>query len=258
MSRRFSPKALVAGKKLYELAPVFPFNRNFSPRSWWEQEVYVCLRLSGQPAAKVPSVIHEQNSLPGLTNKFLSRMVDRVMLTSRFSPFLFGTGPEQTAVTGLPVRPAIMQTKREAGLKFFGLSPEKATILGVGGSRGAKSLNEAMLAVCGRLAGDKRVQIIHLTGAAGYEEFLGGLASQGIDVSNCGNIILTHICRNGICFGLCRHLCGQGSGCFVGRMTAREFPASLIPYPCSGKPIETLMLFPFAQRGAAISLEETI
>lgn len=93
----------------------------------------------------IPCLIQEQNSYAGVTNKILSKKVDRICVAydgmERFFP------ADKIVKTGNPVRQALLdtkQTKAEA-LKSFGLSEDKKTILIVGGSLGARTVNESVL-----------------------------------------------------------------------------------------------------------------
>lgn len=93
----------------------------------------------------IPCLIQEQNSYAGVTNKILSKKVDRICVAydgmERFFP------ADKIVKTGNPVRQALLDTKltKAEALKSFGLSEEKKTILIVGGSLGARTVNESVL-----------------------------------------------------------------------------------------------------------------
>jgi UDP-N-acetylglucosamine--N-acetylmuramyl-(pentapeptide) pyrophosphoryl-undecaprenol N-acetylglucosamine transferase len=92
----------------------------------------------------IPSFIHESNSFAGKANILLGKKATRV--------FVAGDGMEKffpankITVTGNPVRASISKAtvSREEGIRSFGLNPDKKTVLSVGGSLGAKSINEAL------------------------------------------------------------------------------------------------------------------
>ncbi len=92
----------------------------------------------------IPSFIHESNSFAGKSNKLLGKKASKI--------FVAGDGMEKffpankIMVTGNPVRTGITTStvSREEGIKFFGLDPGKKTVLSIGGSLGAKSINEAL------------------------------------------------------------------------------------------------------------------
>lgn len=93
----------------------------------------------------IPCLIQEQNSYAGVTNKILSKKVDRICVAydgmERFFP------ADKIVKTGNPVRQALLDTKltKAEALESFGLSEDKKTILIVGGSLGARTVNESVL-----------------------------------------------------------------------------------------------------------------
>ena len=124
---------------------------------------YVCGPILFWAAMKrVPTCIQEQNAMPGVTNKILSRFVDEVFLGYQEGGRYFASHAKKL-FTGNPVRREILEATREEGLKKFGLDPDKTTLLAFGGSRGARTINQAMVAVEQQLAGNSRIQILHAT-----------------------------------------------------------------------------------------------
>lgn len=123
------------------------------------------------------TMIHEQNVFPGLANRNLASRVDYVFLTfEETKKYLRG---RNVKVTGLPVRQEIMEVKREKALHDLELE-DKFTLVAFGGSRGAMSINNAMLEVVQRYKDDENIQIIWITGHTGYEEIKEKL-KQNID-----------------------------------------------------------------------------
>ncbi len=114
-------------------------------------------------AMGIPCLIQEQNSYAGVTNKLLAKKAEKICVAyegmERFFP------ADKIILTGNPVRQAILDTKltREEAIKQFGLDPSKKTILFVGGSLGARTINESILRHIDLLEnGD--VQVIWQTG----------------------------------------------------------------------------------------------
>jgi UDP-N-acetylglucosamine--N-acetylmuramyl-(pentapeptide) pyrophosphoryl-undecaprenol N-acetylglucosamine transferase len=109
----------------------------------------------------IPSLIQEQNSYAGLVNKLLSRRVSRICVAYEGMEKFF---PKQKlVVTGNPVRTEIATGDRTAALEFFGLDANKKTLLVVGGSLGARTLNLATAAALARLK-EAGVQLLWQTG----------------------------------------------------------------------------------------------
>ena len=101
--------------------------------------------LNKAAAMGIPCLIQEQNSYAGVTNKLLAKKAEKICVAyegmERFFP------AEKIILTGNPVRQALLDTtiSREDAIKSFGLDPAKKTILLVGGSLGAKTINESVL-----------------------------------------------------------------------------------------------------------------
>lgn len=111
----------------------------------------------------IPTLIQEQNSFAGITNRWLGRKARRICVAypgmERFFP------KSALLLTGNPVRKDILDLsgKREEGLKFFNLDPYKRTLLVVGGSLGARSINLAVEAGLAKV-NEANIQLIWQTG----------------------------------------------------------------------------------------------
>lgn len=128
----------------------------------------------------IPALIQEQNSYPGITNKLLAKKVKTICVAypqmDRFFP------ADKIIETGNPIRRHIIKTegKREQALNHFGLSVDKKTILIVGGSLGARSINQAVLAHFENWA-KADFQLIWQTGITGIEDAENRIAEAEID-----------------------------------------------------------------------------
>ncbi len=111
--------------------------------------------------AKVPVVVHEQNSLPGLANKVGARIARRVAVSFPDTPL------PHAEYVGLPIRTMISRLDRPAlrpeARAFFGLDPERPTLVVTGGSQGARNVNTA-IAGAARALGEAGVQVLHVVG----------------------------------------------------------------------------------------------
>jgi len=118
---------------------------------------------------KVPSLIQEQNSYAGITNKILGKRVKKICVAYEGMEKFFAV--EKIVVTGNPVRKDIvnLETKRDEALKFFGLTTEKKVLLIIGGSLGAGTINESIRMNLEKLF-EEGIQIIWQTGKGYYEK----------------------------------------------------------------------------------------
>lgn len=118
----------------------------------------------------VPSVIQEQNSFAGLTNKQVAGKVSRVCVAYDGMDKYFPK--EKISLTGNPVRKDILSVsaKRERALAHFGFSHQTKTLLIIGGSLGARTINESILKGIDKLIGSN-IQMIWQTGKGYFEAY---------------------------------------------------------------------------------------
>ena len=130
----------------------------------------VAAKLSG-----VPIAVHEQNAMPGLTNRMLAKLAKRVFLSL---PDVTGAfDAKKSQLTGNPVREAIV----ESGENAVG-HPGTRRLLVMGGSQGAKAVNSVILASLERLT-KAGIEIRHQTGSFDLERVLAGYRAHGVDAS---------------------------------------------------------------------------
>jgi UDP-N-acetylglucosamine--N-acetylmuramyl-(pentapeptide) pyrophosphoryl-undecaprenol N-acetylglucosamine transferase len=120
--------------------------------------------------AKVPTVIQEQNSFAGLTNKQVAHKVSKVCVAYEGMEKYFPK--DKIVLTGNPVRKDILSvaSKRDRGLAHFGFDSGTKTLLVVGGSLGARTINESILAGMNKLI-DAEIQVIWQTGRGYYDSY---------------------------------------------------------------------------------------
>jgi UDP-N-acetylglucosamine--N-acetylmuramyl-(pentapeptide) pyrophosphoryl-undecaprenol N-acetylglucosamine transferase len=114
--------------------------------------------------ARLPIVVHEQNALPGLANKAGARIAARVAVSFP------DTKLPRAEYVGLPIRRMISMLDRDAlraeAREFFGLEPDRPTLVVTGGSQGARRLNESVSAAAEALAA-AGIQVLHVVGPNG-------------------------------------------------------------------------------------------
>lgn len=128
--------------------------------------------LKAVAAKGVPTLIQEQNSYAGVTNRMLAKQANTICVAYEGMEQFFPK--EKIVLTGNPCRQdlVISEENREEGYAFFGLDPAKKTILMVGGSLGARTLNESITRAFPVLAGSDDVQVIWQCGKYYYNEMM--------------------------------------------------------------------------------------
>lgn len=231
-SRRLAPSNLLAAwKAAAGIKKAYGLIRQIRPAAVIGTGGYVCgpvvlaAALSG-----IPTMIHEQNAFPGITNRILSRFVRCVALTfgeaGRFLP-----AGAFVRVTGLPVRKEIMARNRGEARDGLGLPSDGLIILSFGGSQGARSINNAMIPVIRRFAGRKGIYFIHVTGPGNYDGFMHEL-NKGINIPESGNITITSYMYDmpSALAAADLVICRAGAATLA-EITAVGLPSILIPYP---------------------------
>lgn len=124
---------------------------------------------------KTVTIVHEQNSFPGVTNKILSKVVTRVLTSFEDSHERF---PEESrnklVLTGNPVRKEILQSRKSTSRKKLGISEDKKMVLCYGGSGGSEEINDAMRLVIKNMVKED-IAFIFATGKLYYDEFIESL-----------------------------------------------------------------------------------
>ncbi|WP_374721956.1 undecaprenyldiphospho-muramoylpentapeptide beta-N-acetylglucosaminyltransferase [Peribacillus tepidiphilus] len=173
----------------------------------------------------IPTIIHEQNSVPGLTNKFLSKYVDKIAVCFEEAKNYFPK--EKTILTGNPRASEVLNQDGEKGLRSVGLDPHRAAVLIVGGSRGARPINEAVLKVMSEL-GEKPYQVLYVTGDVHYEK-----VSEEIRlIGNPSNVVIKPFVHNmpEVLAGVDLTVARAGATTLA-ELTALGIPSILIPSP---------------------------
>ncbi|MBQ3206244.1 MAG: undecaprenyldiphospho-muramoylpentapeptide beta-N-acetylglucosaminyltransferase [Peptococcaceae bacterium] len=179
----------------------------------------------------VPTMIHEQNAFPGITNKLLARFANCIMVNFEESKKYF-VHKERIKVTGLPVRQEVLAVGKNESLAYFGFSAEKTTLLVSGGSRGARSLNRAMVDAYPELLKHPDLQIIHLTGKTDYEDTMTALQEKGIDIADHPQVVIkSYLDEMQYGLGAADFCVGRAGATFLAEVTACGLPCILIPYP---------------------------
>lgn len=204
---------------------------------------------------KIPTLIHEQNALPGITNKLLSRFVSRVAVTFEDSITRF---PPKTRIhlTGLPVRPEIFTVDKEQAYARLNLQRDKQTLLVFGGSRGARKINTAMLEVL-KQAKDSW-QIVHVTGKGEYQQYLRQVREAGIALDNTGNInVIPYLYNMPDALAVADLVVCRAGATTLAELTALGLPSILIPYPYAAENHQEYNARALADRGAAIMIKDS-
>lgn len=194
---------------------------------------YVSLPVALAAAVhRIPIVVHEQNTVPGLANRIASRFARAIAVSFKGSEERFG---QRAHLVGNPVRPEIAgldrETARERAIGEFGLAPARRTVLIAGGSQGARSINEAAFGLYTRWRGREEIQVLHLAGPRNIQE-----AEQRMEtLRGAGDRILWRLLgyteRMDLAYSIADLAVCRAGATTVAELAAARIPAVLVPFP---------------------------
>jgi UDP-N-acetylglucosamine--N-acetylmuramyl-(pentapeptide) pyrophosphoryl-undecaprenol N-acetylglucosamine transferase len=213
---------------------------------------YVCAPVGAAAIALgVPLVLQEQNVRAGLANRVLARWARWVSLP--YPEAAASLPARAAAATGVPVREAALRGDRARAYARWGLEAGRLTVLVLGGSQGARSLNAAVCRLADLLMYDARIQLLHQTGAAdletvrraiGHREHVGPPAVRQVAAAFLDPIGDAYACADLV-------VCRAGASTLA-EVTAWGLPAVLVPYPHAATAHQDENAAVLARAGAAL------
>ena len=168
----------------------------------------------------IPTAIHEQNSYPGVTNRLLSRFVDRVFVSFEQSRSFFPGG--KTVLTGNPVRRELLRSRTDQPVE-----DGEFRVLVVGGSQGARAVSEAFVEALEILKSrGEMVRVIHQTGRADYHRVVREYREKGLDGE-----VTPFITDMASAYGRAHMVVGRAGATTIFELAAMGVPSILVPYP---------------------------
>ncbi len=202
----------------------------------------------------IPTLIHEQNAYPGVTNKMLSRHATRVMLAMPDARKHF-KGNCRFVDTGNPVRGEILRQEKQAARNQLGLD-ERPVILSFGGSLGAQVINESLADIIARSAADGKYQHIHAYGQYG-KWFPDMLADKGVDLSRATNLdIREYINDMPVCLAAADLVIARAGAITLSEIQVKGKPSVLIPSPNVAENHQFHNAMSLVNHNAAVMIEE--
>jgi UDP-N-acetylglucosamine--N-acetylmuramyl-(pentapeptide) pyrophosphoryl-undecaprenol N-acetylglucosamine transferase len=200
----------------------------------------------------IVTVIQEQNSYPGITNKILSKNVDRICVAYSGMEKYFPK--EKILMTGNPIRQDIMslEGKRDRGLEQFGLSADKKTILVIGGSLGARTINESIL-TCLEAFEKNNIQLVWQTGKGFYETAKQATAKY----SGKGIVAFDFIQKMDYAYAVADLVISRAGASSVSELCLVKKPCILIPSPNVAEDHQTKNAMALVTYNAAILVKDT-
>ena len=202
-------------------------------------------------AKGVPSFIHESNSFAGKANMMLGRKATKVFVASDGMEKFFPA--QKLLLTGNPVRPdivAVSSIQKEEALKFFGLPPARKTVLIVGGSLGARSINEAIAAGINDLE-KANLQLIWQTGKTDAQKWKDAATGKS------GVWVADFIREMQYAYAAADIVISRAGAMAIAELCMVQKPVLFVPYPFAAEDHQTINAQTLVQKGAALMVKDS-
>lgn len=202
-------------------------------------------------ALRRPSLLYVPDIEPGMALKALARFADRIALTTDTSAAYFPNKTKLT-VTGYPTRSDLKDWDKEKALDYFGFTADLPTLTVTGGSKGARTINTALMKVLPQLL--KKMQIIHLTGHLDWEVL--DEQAQKLPANLAKNYqAFPYLHEMGAAFAAADLIVSRAGASTLGEYPLFGLPAILVPYPFAWRYQKVNASF-LEDHGAAILLRD--
>lgn len=208
------------------------------------------LRMSGW--LRIPTLIQEQNSYAGVTNKLLAKTAKRICVAYEGMDKFFPA--DKIVITGNPVRKDLEEARNRKtdAIEFFGLDPQKKTILIVGGSLGARTINQSIINGLDRLFAASDVQIIWQTGKYYLEDVTKHLkAYRGIQV-----YYSDFITRMDFAYAAADLVISRAGASSISELCLLRKPVVLVPSPNVAEDHQTKNAMALVNKEAAVMIAD--
>jgi len=199
----------------------------------------------------IPTLIQEQNSYAGVTNKLLAKKVNKICVAYSEMEKFFPA--DKIIYTGNPVRQNILNENitREEAFSFFGLNPGKKTILCVGGSLGAGTLNESVILNLDKIA-KSNYQLIWQTGKFYFEK-----AKQKFDAVNPANIkVMDFISRMDYAYKAADIVISRAGAISISELCLVKKPVIFVPSPNVAEDHQTKNAMALVSKNAGLLVKD--
>lgn len=203
----------------------------------------------------IPVLIHESDSVPGVANKFLGSIANKVAITFERARIYFPV--HKTVLTGVPVRTEVLNGDPQKAREMLGIRKEvKPTIFIIGGSQGASLINEKILLNLKELL--KHYQVIHQTGVSHFDFVKMSAEKQGFKIEHSDYYPISFV-REGIndIFALADVVISRAGSTAISEIAANSKPSILIPIAHSANSHQRINAFEVSKADGAIVLEES-
>lgn len=206
--------------------------------------------------SKIPTIVHEQNSVAGITNKFLAKYVSAIAICFEDARLQFKGNENKVHFTGNPRAQEVAHIQKNNSLAQFGLDPKMPTVLIFGGSRGANAINEAVIDNCKSLQ-NGGYQVLFVTGKDHHESIVKKWTDKCGDLNDQSTIkIVPYIDDLPDVFASVSLVVSRSGATTLAELTSLGVPSILIPSPNVTEDHQTRNAKSLSDSGAAVLIKE--
>ncbi len=208
--------------------------------------------LRAASAFGVPTVLQEQNSYAGVTNKLLAKKAKRICVAYEGMEKFFPK--DKIVLTGNPVRQDLFSiaSKTSEAYNFFNLDPKKKTILVVGGSLGARTINQSIIAGLNKLAKFEDVQVIWQTGKFYIKD-----ARKATECHTTSGLLVTDfVSRMDLAYSIADLVVSRAGASSISELCLLAKPVILVPSPNVAEDHQTQNALALVRKDAAVMIKD--
>lgn len=259
MPRKLNPKFFIWGVKLAKaILRSVRYIKKYKPNAVFATGGYVSApMIFACIITKTPYIMHDCDAMPGLVTRKLSKRAKYVTLAfekaKKFIP------NKNTIITGNPIREEFKTLTKNQALSNMNLSPNKLTLCIMGGSQGAKSINNASIELIKEFSQELNLQVIFQTGKKNYESVIEGISKIYPNFEQDKNVIVRPYFEDMISVLKASDIVVSRAGSLsLSEICASETAPILIPYPHAAANHQRINAKYLLEMGACIYVEDKV
>lgn len=202
---------------------------------------------------RIPVIIHESDSVPGLSNRILAKFARRILTSFPRTPYF---PLNKTVQTGNPIRVNLLKGSREEAINIFGLHQDRPVILILGGSQGAQRINEKILSMLPELI--QHFEVIHQVGQNNFDSYkkavMANYPEELLRYYHIMPFLREKILADA--YAVADFIVSRSGSGSIFEIAAVGKPSILIPLPESAQNHQVENAYQYARTGAAVVIEE--
>lgn len=217
---------------------------------------YVCIPVArAAEQLAIPVVVHEQNSVMGMANKYLAKHAAAVCLTyEHAAASLDEVAKRRVVVTGNPVRASVFAATRAEGRTMLGIPEDARMLLVTGGSLGARHLNQAVCVLKDKLLAYKDLYVVQVTGPKELDTVSEALSLTEEERKRW--LLFGYQDRMGETMAAADAIVSRAGATSLAEISARAIPALLVPFPHATEDHQTMNARAYVDAGCAYMIAD--